>query len=118
MFQLIWLSGSAATALGIAIDMHRLRINRLGISRAGWVIASVVGGPVAGVFYLFRRPSARRTLIEHVWQLAGGASAPPEIRLRRLQVLRDSGLIGPAIFRACLQELRTETLASPKIGDL
>ncbi|WP_334070377.1 hypothetical protein [Burkholderia cepacia] len=109
MFQLAWLSGAAATALGIALDMHRLRANRIGLRPLGWVVASACFGPIAGAAYLIRRPAARSALIEAVWQFVGDASHPVAVRWERLIALKRSGLLGAPIFRACLAALDAET---------
>lgn len=109
MFQLVWLSGAAATALGIALDMHRLRVNRVGLRPLEWVVASACLGPIAGAVYLIRRQAARSALIEAVWQFVGDTSHPVDLRRERLIALRRSGLLGTPIFKACLAELDTQT---------
>jgi len=102
MFQLIWLAGAAVTTLGIGLDMHRLRVNRVGLlSFAGWAVAGVCIGPIAGAVYVFRRRATRRTLIDAVWQLVGDTSQPVHVRRRRLVALQQSDLVSPVIFRAC-----------------
>ncbi|WP_174825297.1 hypothetical protein [Paraburkholderia madseniana] len=109
MFQLVWLSGAVATALGIALDMHRLRANRVCLRPAGWIIAAACIGPLAGVAYLIQRRAARDALIDAVWQLVGDSSHPANMRRERLIALERSGLLGAPIFRACLTTLDTET---------
>ncbi|CAM8819531.1 hypothetical protein NCW_03560 [Burkholderia pseudomallei] len=109
MFQLVWLSGATATALGIALDMHRLRTNRVGLRPIGWVVASACIGPIAGAAYLIRRQGARSALIEAAWQLVGDASHPVDVRRERLIALKRSGLLGAPIFQACLAALDAET---------
>lgn len=108
MFQLVWLSCSAAIAFGIALDMHRLRVNRVGLRPIGWAVASACIGPVAGAAYLIRRRAARSALIEAVWQFVGDASHPVDVRRERLIALKHSGLLGAPIFRACLAALDAE----------
>ncbi|WP_439889647.1 hypothetical protein ACS7SF_10005 [Ralstonia sp. 25C] len=108
MFQIVWLSGVAVTALGIVFDMRRLRANRVGLPAAGWVFASACIGPVAGAVYLLQRRSVRRALIEAAWALVGDAHQPAHVRRERLIALERSGVLGTPIFRACLAELDAE----------
>lgn len=105
MFKVIWLLDAAVVALGIALDMRRLRINRVGLGRRGWLLASVCGGPVAGAAYLVLRRAAWRALVAAVWQGVGDASHPTHIRRARLVALHRSGLVGEPVFRACLRTL-------------
>lgn len=109
MLQLVWLSSATATALGIALDMHRLRANRVGLRPIGWVVASACIGPIAGAAYLIQRQAARSALIEAVWLLVGDASHPVDVRRARLIALERSGLLGAPIFQACLATLDAET---------
>ncbi|MGA4222301.1 hypothetical protein ACI2TZ_10290 [Ralstonia nicotianae] len=108
MFQLIWLSGVVATALGIVLDMRRLRANRVGLPAAGWVFASACIGPVAGAAYLLQRRAVRRALINAAWELVGDANQPAHVRRERLIALERSGVLGVPIFRACLAVLDAE----------
>ncbi|API73567.1 hypothetical protein [Ralstonia pseudosolanacearum] len=108
MFQLVWLSGAAATALGIVLDMRRLRANRVGLQALAWVFASACVGPVAGVAYLLQRRPARRALIDAAWELVGDANQPAHVRRERLIALERSGVLGAPIFRACLAVLEAE----------
>ncbi|WP_431821307.1 hypothetical protein [Burkholderia sp. F1] len=117
MFQLAWFISGAMTALGIALDMHRLRVNRVGLRPIGWVIASTCVGPFAGVAYLFRRRAAWSALIESVWQFVGDASYPTDVRRERLIALEQSGLLGSPVFRACLAKLDGETDESASTHD-
>ncbi|WP_193727318.1 hypothetical protein [Burkholderia sp. BE17] len=110
MFQLVWLSSIAATALAIVFDMHRLRASRVGLRPLGWVVASVWVGPIAGVAYMLRRRSARAALIDATWQLVGDAAHPIAIRRERLIAFRRSGMLGTPVFRACLAVLDAESL--------
>ncbi|MCF1444897.1 hypothetical protein ACI2VK_25230 [Ralstonia nicotianae] len=111
MFQLVWLSGVAATALAIVFDMRRLRTNHVGLPVAGWVFASACIGPVAGAAYLLQRRIARRALIAAAWALAGDANQPTHVRRERLIALERSGMLGMPIFRACLAVLDAEASA-------
>lgn len=113
MFQIVWLSGVAVTVLGIALDMRRLRANRVGLPAAGWVFASACVGPVAGAAYLLLRRSARRALIDAAWALVGDANQPAHVRRERLIALERSGVLGVPIFRACLAVLDAE-IANPR----
>ncbi|AXW09993.1 hypothetical protein CJO90_05635 [Ralstonia solanacearum] len=112
MFQLIWLSGVATTALGIVLDMRQLRANRVGLPAPAWVFASACIGPVAGVAYLLQRGAARRALIEAAWELVGDANQPAHVRRERLIALERSGVLGASIFRACLAALDAEATDS------
>ncbi|BCL90902.1 hypothetical protein ACNRBV_22785 [Ralstonia pseudosolanacearum] len=108
MFQLIWLVGAAATALGIVLDMRWLRANRVGFPTAVWVFASACIGPVAGAAYLLQRRAVRRALIHAAWELVGDANQPVRVRRERLIALERSGVLGASIFRACLAVLDAE----------
>lgn len=109
MLQLAWIAGALVTALGITLDMHRLRIGRVGIPLTGWIAASACIGPIAGIVYLFRRRAVRRALIEAVWALVGGPSQPVHARRARLRALERSGLLGTPIYRECSALLDAET---------
>ncbi|MFV8624983.1 hypothetical protein ACNREE_11065 [Ralstonia pseudosolanacearum] len=112
MFQLIWLSCVVATALGIVLDMRRLRANRVGFPAAVWVFASACIGPVAGAAYLLQRRAVRRALIHAAWELVGDANQPAHVRRERLIALERSGVLGVPIFRACLTVLDAEATDS------
>lgn len=111
MFQIVWLSGAAVTALGIVIDMRRLRANRVGLPAAGWAFASACIGPIAGAAYLLQRRAARQALIDAAWALVGDANQPAHVRRERLIALQRSGVLGAPIFRACLAVLDAEIAA-------
>ncbi|MBN3777330.1 hypothetical protein G3O06_07125 [Burkholderia sp. Ac-20345] len=117
MFQLVWLSGIAVTALGITFDMHRLRTNRVGLRPTGWVVASVCAGPIAGIAYVIRRRTALATLVDAVWQLVGDATHPDTARRERLIALERSGLLGAPVFRACLARLAAEATDAAPMPD-
>lgn len=108
MFQIVWLSGVAVTALGIVLDMRRLRANYVGLPVAGWVFASACIGPIAGAAYLLQRRAARQALIDAAWALVGDAHQPAHVRRERLIALERSGVLGAPIFRACLAVLDAE----------
>ncbi|WP_247539134.1 hypothetical protein [Ralstonia pseudosolanacearum] len=112
MFQLIWLSGVAVTALGIVLDMRRLRAHRVGFPAAGWVFASACIGPVAGAAYLLQRRVVWRALINAAWELVGDVNQPAQVRRERLIALERSGVLGVPIFRACLAVLDAEATDS------
>lgn len=103
--EAIWLATASGVALGIALDMRRLRVNRVGVRLTAWVVACACTGPAAGLAYLVLRPAVRRTLVDAVWQIVGDASTPPDIRRARLLELRRSGLVGEPVFRFCLHVL-------------
>ncbi|MCJ0765368.1 hypothetical protein [Variovorax terrae] len=107
MFLLIvfWILGAVLTALGIALDMHRMRVNSVGISLVGWLLATACLWPAAAVAYMWLRPAVRRRLINAVWRYVGDATQPMPLRRARLLTLWRSGLIGSSIFSACLKEL-------------
>jgi hypothetical protein len=105
MYVDLWFAAAAATASGIALDMRRLRVNRVGTSRTGWAVACALAGPIAGGVYLYQRRIAWRALVEAVWQAAGDGSQPLHVRRQRLLVLRNTGVIGRRVFLACWDEL-------------
>ncbi|MBB6580929.1 hypothetical protein [Ralstonia solanacearum] len=115
MFQIVWLSGVAVTALGIVLDMRWLRANRVGLPAAIWVFVSACVGPVAGAAYLLQRRAAQRALIDATWKLVGDASQPTHVRRERLIALERSGVLGVPIFRACLAMLDAETIEPPRM---
>lgn len=106
MWFFMWWSLSALlSALVIVIDMRRLGTSRVGLGASSWVAASVALGPWTVLAYLFKRPAARRQLVEAVWRLIGDESHPVSMRRARLDALHRSGIVGPAIYRTCLREL-------------
>ncbi|AYQ43404.1 hypothetical protein BLA9940_00026 [Burkholderia aenigmatica] len=109
MFQLIWLGCAIATGCAIALDMHRLRAHSVGMTLGGWIVASVCTGPLAGVIYLSRRRTARRTLIDAAWTIVGDATVPVHVRRERLNTLERAGLLGASIYRECAAVLDTES---------
>jgi hypothetical protein len=104
-FFMWWSLSSLLSALLIIIDMRRLGASRVGLEVSSWIAAALVLGPLAGLAYLFKRPAARRQLVEAVWRLIGDDSHPVSTRRARLDALRRSGIVGPAIYRTCLLEL-------------
>lgn len=75
MTVLLGLLAAIGTTTGIVLDMDWLRINRAGLSRIGWCLASVVTGPFAAVAYLACRHFARRRLISAVWKMVGNRAS-------------------------------------------
>lgn len=108
MWASLWFVAAAATALGIALDMRRLRVNRIGTSRTGWAVACVCAGPLAAGAYLYQRKAAWRALIDAVWLAVGDASHPVHVRRQRLLALRETGVIGRRVFLACWDELEAQ----------
>ncbi|KVH31490.1 hypothetical protein WS88_28810 [Burkholderia cepacia] len=108
MWVSLWFAAAAATALGIALDMRRLRVNRVGTSRTGWGVACACAGPLAAGAYLYWRKATWRALIDAVWQAAGDASHPVHVRRQRLLALRNTGVIGRRVFLACWEELEAQ----------
>lgn len=104
-FFIWWSLSVVLSALVIVIDMRRLGASRVGLEVNSWVATSLVLGPLAGLAYLFKRPAARRQLVAAVWRLIGDDSHPVSTRRARLDALRRSGIVGPAIYRTCLREL-------------
>ncbi len=105
MWKFLWLSIAAGIALAAVLDMRRLRINRVGLTPTGWLLACLCAGPLAGAIYLVLRRSARQRLINAVWLIVGDGSHPAHIRRARLLDLERTGLVGTAIFRVCLKAL-------------
>ncbi len=108
MLVSLWFAASAATALGIALDMERLRVNRIGTSRTGWLLACACAGPFAAGVYMYRRRAAWRSLIAAVWQAVGDESHPMHERRQRLLALRHTGVISSRVFLACWERLADE----------
>jgi len=102
---MIWLLTAVPVALGIAFDMRRLRVNRVGLSSWGWAAACVCASAFMVVPYLILRRRVWRKLIEAVWRFVGDSSYAIDVRRERLHALRASGLIGKAAFRACARTL-------------
>lgn len=110
MVQLIWSGCAVTTALAIAFDMHQLRTRRIGLTLASWIVASACAGPIAGAIYLGKRAAAKRALVNAAWTLVGDASVPIHVRRDRLIALKQAGLMGPSIYRACSEVLDTEMM--------
>ena len=108
MLAEIWMALAAVVALGIDLDLGRLRASRVGLSRVGWVVAALLVGPLVIALYLPQRHKARAALVAAAWALVGDASQPASVRLGRLTALRQSQLIGDPIYRACLRVLDAE----------
>jgi hypothetical protein len=108
MWKGVWSLMAAATAVGVVLDMNRLLVNRIGLPRAGWVLASACAGPLAGTIYCVLRRRVKRSLVKAVWQLVGDVSQPRDVRRERLFALRRSGLVGTSIFRTCIETLDME----------
>lgn len=103
--MMIWLGAAMAAAFGIALDMRRLKVNRVGLSSPGWAAACVCASAFTVVPYLILRRRVWRKLIEAVWRFVGDSSYAIDVRRERLNALRASGLIGKAAFRACARTL-------------
>jgi hypothetical protein len=99
---MLWFVAASGVALAIAFDMRRLAVQRVGLSRIGWLFVCVGTGPFAGVAYLFFRRAVWSELLDSVWEIVGDASHPVSVRRKRLLALRSSGLIGAPVFRRCL----------------
>ncbi|ABE30558.1 hypothetical protein [Paraburkholderia xenovorans] len=102
---MIWLLTAVPAAAGIAFDMHRLRVNRVGLSSWGWAATCICLSAFAVVPYLILRRRVWRKLIEVVWRFVGDNAHALDVRRDRLQALRTSGLIGEAAFRVCARAL-------------
>ncbi|MCW0080580.1 hypothetical protein [Burkholderia pseudomallei] len=105
MFVGLWFAAAAVTALGIALDMRRLKVNRVGMSRIGWILACACAGPFVAGVYVYQRRAAWRALINAVWEAAGDDSHPVHVRRQRLLALRHTGVIGRQVYLACWEEL-------------
>lgn len=99
---MLWFVVASGVALTITVDMRRLAVNRVGLSRAGWLCVCAGAGPFAGVVYLLFRRIVWRTLVDSVWKIVGDGSHPISIRRQRLIALQRAGLIGAPVFRQCL----------------
>lgn len=104
----VWALMAAVTTVCVVLDMQRLKVNRIVLPRAGWILASLCGGPLAGVIYCVLRRHAKRSLVRAVWQLVGDASQSLDVRREHLFALRRSGLVGMPVFRTCLETLDVE----------
>ena len=102
---IVWLSAAVPTALGIALDMRRLKVNQVGLPPRGWAVACVCASAFAVVPYLVLRRRVWRTLIDAAWHFVGDSSHTIDVRRKRLHALRRSGLIGDAAFRICSRTL-------------
>jgi hypothetical protein len=100
------------SALGIASDMRRLKVNRVGLSPPGWVVACIFGNLIAVLLYLVVRRRVWKKLLDAAWHFVGDEAAPYDARRTRLDALRDNGVVGEPIYRACVRTLvfqRTES---------
>lgn len=102
---MIWLCAAVSAALGIALDMRRLKVNRVGLSPPGWAAVCVCAGAFAVVAYLILRRRVWRKLIDAAWRFVGDSSYAIDVRRERLHALWHCGLIGEAAFRACTRTL-------------
>ncbi|MGQ3003538.1 MAG: hypothetical protein ACT6UH_09070 [Hydrogenophaga sp.] len=116
-FFMWWSLSAVLSALVIVIDMRRLGASRVGLGTSSWVAASVALGPLAVLAYLFKRPAARRQLVEAVWRLIGGDSHPVSMRRARLDALHRSGIVGSSIYKACLNQLKHGSNINSNPGD-
>ncbi|WP_256252714.1 hypothetical protein [Burkholderia ubonensis] len=114
----VWLLMVAGTAIVIADDMRRLAVNRVWLSRVGWMTASMCAGPVAGIAYLAFRRATRQELFDSAWRIVGDSACSINLRRKRLVALRQAGLIGAPIFRACLRELEAARPALPDTNSI
>lgn len=112
MFVGLWFAAAAATASAIALDMRCLRVNRVGTSHTGWVVACAFAGPLAGCIYLYQRRIAWQALVDAVWQAIGDRSQPVHVRRQRLLALRNTGVVGRRVFLACWEELEADERTS------
>jgi hypothetical protein len=109
LLVMTWPILAMGTAYAVLYDMRRLLlINRAVLTRSGWLVGCLCLGPFAGVAYLLVRPSVRRRLIEQVWVMAGDASHPMDARLKRLNTMRETGLISQPVLQDCLRKLEQE----------
>jgi hypothetical protein len=102
---MIWLLTATGIAVAVIFDMRRLAVNRVGLSRAGWLCMCAGTGPLAIAAYLVCRRAVWRELIDSVWKVIGDGSYPLQVRRKRLIALRRNDLIGEAVFHRCLRVL-------------
>lgn len=102
----LWSLSALLSAVFIAIDMRRMRANRVGVSARTWIGVSLVAGPLALGVYLFKRRAVREALIEGVWRLIGDGSHPLSRRYASLEALYRLEIVGPSIYFACRRALR------------
>ncbi|VVE48663.1 hypothetical protein PCO31111_04585 [Pandoraea communis] len=107
--MLSWLVVAGLVAVAITLDMRRLRVNRAGLSVAGWAMTCAAAGALAAVPYLIQRRRVRRQLLAATWVLIGDESQSAALRRERLDTLWRNGLLGESIFRACAERLESET---------
>ena len=105
---MIWLTAAAPAALGIAVDMRRLRVNRVGLSPPSWAAVCVLVSAFAVVPYLIQRRRVWRNLIDAAWRFVGDSSYAFDVRRERLHALRCCGLISEVAYRACVRTLDTQ----------
>ena len=101
----IWMLAAAIVVLGIALDMSRMRVNRVGLSVTGWALMCACAGVLAAIPYMILRRRVWQQLIDAAWTLMGNDRNAPELCRKRLIALKQSGLVGDAVFRACLRSL-------------
>jgi hypothetical protein len=103
--MMAWLSGAVPAALGIALDMHRLKVNQVGLSPSGWTVVCVSASAFTVVPYLILRRRVWRKLIDAAWNFVGDNSHAIDVRRERLHALKRTGLICDSAFRACMRTL-------------
>lgn len=101
----LWIVMALASVLAIACDMRRLAANQVGLPLWVWIAAVLAIGVFALPIYLRLRVGACRRLMAAAWTMAGDERTDPSLRRRRLEALRQVGLIGKPIYRACLKQL-------------
>jgi hypothetical protein len=110
---MLWFVVAAGVALATTLDMRRLAVNRVGLSRTAWLLLCAGAGPFAGVVYLVVRRAVWRDLVGSVWTMVGDGSHSVSVRRKRLVALRKSGLIGAPVFRHCLALLEAGCAPPP-----
>lgn len=100
-----WLAAAVPAALGIALDMRRLKVNQVGLSPPSWAVVCVCASAFAVVPYLILRRRVWRELIDATWHFVGDNSHAIDVRRKRLHALRRNGLIGDTAFRVCSRTL-------------
>jgi len=103
--MVVWLTAAVPAALSIALDMRRLKVNRVGLSPRGWAVVCMCASAFALVPYLILRRRIWRKLIDAAWHFVGDNSHAIEVRRERLHALRRTGLICDSAFRACERTL-------------
>ncbi len=112
-----WALVASAIALTIALDLRRLHLSRVGLPTLGWVIASLILGPMIIPVYRIQRRRAYGEMLDVVWQFVGDSTYPVERRRERLVALHAQGLVSTALLATCLESIELESAGSSISND-